>query len=87
MKLRVLTSIKYWWRNHKWVDTRKNYVLSHDLDVFWLNKEEIKAAEKFKEENPSRFYQYCFTPGPIGVCKRIRGGENGEQDITDYGSW
>ena len=47
----------------------------------------MEAVNKFKKENPSRSYQYCFTPGPIGTCIKIRRGENGEQDITDYEIW
>jgi hypothetical protein len=54
--------------------------------MFWLNDYEMEEARKFKRNNPSNFYQYCFTPGPIGVCTRIKGGEK-EQDITDYGAW
>ncbi len=49
-------------------------------------KGEVYCMKKFKKENRSDFYQYCFTPGPIGVCTKIKGGEK-EQDITDYGAW
>ena len=86
MTFRIWTSIKRWWRNHRWVDVRDNYIIPHKLEVFWLNEIEMEAAKKFKKENRSDFYQYCFTPGPIGVCTKIRGGGT-EQDITDYGSW
>ena len=86
MKLKVLTSIKYWWINHKWVNIKDNYVIPHKNITFWLNDNEMEAARKFKKENPNNFYQYCFTPGPIGVCARIKS-ENAEQDITDYRAW
>ena len=82
----LLTSIKRWWRNHRWVDIRDNYIIPHKNTTFWLTDYSVELARKFKKENPSRLYQYCFTPGPIGVCIKIRG--NGEeQDITDYNSW
>jgi hypothetical protein len=45
-----------------------------------------EEARKFRKEHPSRFYQYYFTPGPIGTSIKIRS-EDAEQDITDYGSW
>lgn len=87
----IVTSIKRWWRNHRWVDVRDNYIIPHKLKTFWLNADEQKKAETFKKKHESNFYQYCFTPGPIGVCTHIKcKGENGElydEDITDYGSW
>ena len=86
MNLKIWTSIKRWWRNHRWVDTRNYYVLPHKNEVFYLTDWSQERADAFKKENPSRFYQYCFTPGPIGVAIKIRGG-NDEQDITDYESW
>lgn len=45
-----------------------------------------EEARKFRKEHPSRLYQYCFTPGPIGTCITIKG-DGAEQNITDYGSW
>jgi len=86
MIFRILTSIKRWWRNHRWVDVRDNYIIPHKNTTFWLTNYSMELARKFKKDNPSRFYRYSFTPGPIGVCIKIEG--NGtEQDITDYGSW
>lgn len=82
----MLKSIKRWWRNHRWVDVRDNYIIPHKNTAFWLTDYSKKEARKFMINHPSRFYQYCFTPGPIGVCIKIRGG-NAEQDITDYKSW
>ena len=86
MKLKVLTLIKRWWKNHRWVDVRDNYIIPHKNAVFWLNDNEMEAAKKFKKEHNSRFYQYCFTPGPIGVYIRIES-EEVQQDITDYRAW
>ena len=86
MGLKIWTSIKRWWENHRWVDTRDYYILSHKNEVFYLTDWSQECANIFKKENPSRFYQYCFTPGPIGVAIKIIGGNN-EQDITDYESW
>lgn len=82
----ILTSIKRWWKNHRWVDVRDNYIIPHKNTTFWLTDYSVELARKFKKENPSRLYQYCFTPGPIGVCIKIRGNDV-EQDITDYNSW
>lgn len=86
MGLKIWTSIKRWWENHRWVDIRDYYILSHKNEVFYLTDWSQECANIFKKENPSRFYQYCFTPGPIGVAIKIIGG-NDEQDITDYESW
>jgi hypothetical protein len=86
MVFQVWTSIKRWWRNHRWVNVRDNYIIPHRNTTFWLNDYEMEQVRKFKKDNPSNSYQYCFTPGPIGVCTRIKGGEK-EQDITDYNTW
>jgi len=86
MTFQIWTSIKRWWKNHRWVDVRDNYIIPHKNTTFWLNDYEMEQARNFKKDNPSNFYQYCFTPGPIGVCTRIRGGGK-EQDITDYSVW
>jgi hypothetical protein len=52
-----------------------------------MTKWSTEEARKFKKEHPSRrLYQYCFTPGPIGTCIKIKGDDT-EQDITDYESW
>lgn len=80
------TSIKRWWKNHRWVDIRDNYIIPHKNTTFWLNDYEMEQARKFKKEHPARSYQYRFTPGPMGVCIEIRGDGAG-QNITDYGSW
>ena len=82
----IWTSIKRWWKNHRWVDVRDNYIIPHKNTTFWLTDYEVDEAQKFIKEHKSRFYQYCFTPGPIGVGVKIIG-DNNEQDITDYGSW
>ena len=82
----IWTSIKRWWKNHRWVDVRDNYIIPHKNTTFWLTDYSVEEAKKFKKEHASRFYQYCFTPGPIGTCIKIKGGD-AEQDITDYGSW
>ena len=86
MIFQILTLIRRWWKNHKWVDVRDNYIIPHKNITFWLNDYEMEQARKFKKDNHSSFYQYCFTPGPIGVAIKIIGGNN-EQDITDYESW
>lgn len=78
--------IKRWWKNHRWVDVRDNYIIPHKNTVFWLNDKEMEAAKKFKKEHNSSFYQYCFTPGPIGVYTRIES-DKVQQDITDYSAW
>jgi hypothetical protein len=83
----ILTSIKWWWRNHRWVDTRKFYVLPKEYEVFWLNEKQIKQAKKYKKEHKSRFYQYRFTPGPIGVCCNIWCKDCDPEDITDFDTW
>lgn len=82
----IWTSIKRWWKNHRWVDVRDNYIIPHKNTTFWLTDYSVEEVRKFKKEHTSRFYQYCFTPGPIGTCIKIKS-ENAEQDITDYGSW
>jgi hypothetical protein len=81
-----MNSIKRWWRNHRWVDVRDNYIIPHKNTTFWLTDYSVKEARKFMIEHPSKFYTYIFTPGPIGVCIKIKGGEV-EKDITDYESW
>lgn len=82
----IWTSIKRWWKNHCWVDVRDNYIIPHKNTTFWLTDYSVEEVRKFKKEHKSRFYQYCFTPGPIGVYIKIKGGD-AEQDITDYESW
>lgn len=86
MIFRILTSIKRWWRNHRWVDVRDSYIIPHKNLTFWLSDEEMQQAEKFKKDHKATFYQYCFTPGSIGVGLKIIG-DGAEQDITDYRSW
>lgn len=81
-----MTKLKRWWRNHKWIDQRDFYILPRSYDIFWLNENEKQEAKKFKNEHRCNFYQYRFTPGPIGVCCKIYG-DGSEQDITDYGTW
>lgn len=84
----ILTLIKRWWRNHKWVNTSEYYVLPKKYEVFWLNEKQIRKVEDYKSAHKSMFYQYRFTPGPIGVacsicckdCKCI-------MDITDFDTW
>lgn len=87
----ILKSIKYWWKHHKWINTSKNRVFPHSTTIFWLNEIEEKRAQEFKKETGARFYQYCFTPGPIGTCIHIkcrdRNGKYCERDITDYKAW
>ena len=83
----ILTSIKRWWRNHKWVDTRDFYILPKSYDVFWLNEKQVQRAKDYKTKNRTTFYQYCFTPGPIGVCCNIRCKVGESEDITDYDVW
>ena len=83
----ILTLIKRWWRSHKWVDINKNYVFPRSTTLFWLNENEEKEARKFKQQYKDSFYQYCFTPGPIGVCTHIRSRNGKDRDITDYESW
>ena len=41
MIFRILTSIKRWWRNHRWVDVRDNYIIPHKNLTFWLSDEEM----------------------------------------------
>lgn len=86
MTFRIWTSIKRWWKNHRWVDVRDNYIIPHKLEVFWMTEWSTEEARKFRKEHPSRLYQYCFTPGSIGTCITIKG-DGAEQNITDYGSW
>ncbi len=86
MQLKLWMTFKQWWRSHYWVDVRSNHIIPRKNETFWLNDWSSEQARKFMKEHPSRSYQYCFTPGPIGVCIIIKGG-GAEQDITDYGSW
>ena len=82
-----LNKIKWWWRNHRWVDKRKFYVLPKEYDVFWLNSWQKERAKEFKKEHRSNFYQYRFTPGPIGVCCSIYCKDCEPYDITDFDTW
>lgn len=83
----ILTLIKRWWKCHKWVDTREFYILPKSYDVYWLNDKQVQKAKEFKKEHRSNFYQYRFTPGPIGVCCSIYCKDCEPYDITDFDTW
>lgn len=83
----MLTSIKRWWKCHKWIDTREFYILPKSYDVYWLNEKQVQQAKEFKKEHRSNFYQYRFTPGPIGVSCSICCEDCEPYDITDFDTW
>lgn len=83
----ILTSIKRWWKRHKWVNTLDFHVLPRSYNVFWLNEKQVQQAKEFKKEHRSNFYQYRFTPGPIGVSCSICCKDCEPYDITDFGTW
>ena len=88
MSLIFWTSIKRWWRNHKWVDVSNNYVIPHKNKVFWLNDNEMRMLRKYEEDYSPRFINYLFSPNGIGVGLAIKGEPNRPQlDITDYSAW
>lgn len=88
MIFRIWTSIKRWWKNHRWVNTVTNHVFPFSSFIFWLTPNEEAAAKKYKEEHKSRYFTYSFTPGEIGVCVHISCKDDKDgRDITDYGSW
>lgn len=82
------TSVKRWWRNHKWVDVSKNYVLPRENETFWLNRHEMRTLTKYKKDYHCRCVRYLFVPSGIGTSIYIKGDPIGpELDITDYSAW